>query len=163
PAARVDWPFWIGPRADEACFAGNRGDRRRCRARSDAGRRGSRRADQGPGFNQPAQCRAGDFRWPAEDEGSVRSGAVAGQAGGRTVKVWSFEFRVMATKKPKKEAGAAKIKIQYYRSVIAFPTKQKEIVRSLGLHKLNQVVERPDTASMRGAVAKVPHLLRIIE
>ncbi|HJZ79347.1 MAG TPA: 50S ribosomal protein L30 [Pyrinomonadaceae bacterium] len=69
----------------------------------------------------------------------------------------------MATKKPKKEAGAAKIKIQYYRSVIAFPTKQKEIVRSLGLHKLNQVVERPDTASMRGAVAKVPHLLRIIE
>jgi large subunit ribosomal protein L30 len=36
-------------------------------------------------------------------------------------------------------------------------------VRSLGLRKLNQVVERPDTPSMRGAVAKVPHLLRIIE
>ncbi|HEX7722667.1 MAG TPA: 50S ribosomal protein L30 [Pyrinomonadaceae bacterium] len=70
----------------------------------------------------------------------------------------------MATKKQsKKEAAAAKIKIQYYRSTIAFPSKQKEIVRSLGLTKLNQVVERPDTASMRGAVAKVPHLLRIIE
>ncbi|HEY0347385.1 MAG TPA: 50S ribosomal protein L30 [Pyrinomonadaceae bacterium] len=70
----------------------------------------------------------------------------------------------MATKKQsKKEAVAAKIKIQYYRSTIAFPSKQKEIVRSLGLTKLNQVVERPDTASMRGAVAKVPHLLRIIE
>ena len=68
----------------------------------------------------------------------------------------------MATKKQQK-AAAAKIKIQYYRSVIAFPSKQKEIVRSLGLRKLNQVVERPDTASMRGAVAKVPHLLRIIE
>lgn len=68
----------------------------------------------------------------------------------------------MATKK-QKEAGTAKIKIQYYRSTIAFPSKQKEIVRSLGLRKLNQVVERPDTASMRGAVAKVPHLLRIIE
>lgn len=63
----------------------------------------------------------------------------------------------------KKEAGAAKIKIQYYRSTIAFPSRQKEIVRSLGLRKLNQVVERPDTASMRGAVAKVPHLLRIVE
>lgn len=70
----------------------------------------------------------------------------------------------MATKKQnKKEPAAAKIKIQYYRSTIAFPSKQKEIVRSLGLTKLNQVVERPDTASMRGAVAKVPHLLRIIE
>jgi large subunit ribosomal protein L30 len=65
----------------------------------------------------------------------------------------------------KKKTGdaSAKIKIQYYRSTIAFPTKQKEIVRSLGLRKLNQVVERPDTPSMRGAVAKVPHLLRIIE
>lgn len=63
----------------------------------------------------------------------------------------------------KKTADAGKIKIQYYRSTIAFPTKQKEVVRSLGLRKLNQVVERPDTPSMRGAVAKVPHLLRIIE
>jgi len=69
----------------------------------------------------------------------------------------------MATKRSKKGAAAAKIRIQYYRSVIAFPSKQKEIVRSLGLRKLNQVVERPDNASMRGAVAKVPHLLRIIE
>ena len=69
----------------------------------------------------------------------------------------------MATKRSKKAAAAAKIKIQYYRSVIAFPSRQKEIVRSLGLRKLNQVVERPDNASMRGAVAKVPHLLRIIE
>jgi large subunit ribosomal protein L30 len=69
----------------------------------------------------------------------------------------------MATKKQKKDASNAKIKIQYYRSVIAFPKTQKEIVRSLGLRKLNQVVERPDTASMRGTVAKVPHLLRIVD
>jgi large subunit ribosomal protein L30 len=69
----------------------------------------------------------------------------------------------MVAKKKKAEAAAAKIKIQYYRSTIAFPSKQKEIVRSLGLTKLNQVVERPNTASMRGAVAKVPHLLLIIE
>jgi large subunit ribosomal protein L30 len=69
----------------------------------------------------------------------------------------------MATKKQKKDAANAKIKIQYYRSVIAFPKTQKEIVRGLGLRKLNQVVERPDTPSMRGAVAKVPHLLRIVD
>jgi large subunit ribosomal protein L30 len=69
----------------------------------------------------------------------------------------------MPRKAKSQEATAAKIKIQYYRSTIAFPSKQKEIVRSLGLRKLNQIVERPDTPSMRGAVAKVPHLIRIIE
>lgn len=56
-----------------------------------------------------------------------------------------------------------KIRIQYYRSFIASPKTHKTIVRSLGLRKLNQVVERPDTDAMRGAVAKVPHLLRIVE
>ena len=56
-----------------------------------------------------------------------------------------------------------KIRIQYYRSFIASPKTHKSIVRSLGLRKLNQVVERPDTEAMRGAVAKVPHLLRIVE
>ena len=57
----------------------------------------------------------------------------------------------------------ASIRIQYYRSFIAAPKTHKTIVRSLGLRKLNQIVERPDTESMRGAVAKVPHLLRIVE
>jgi len=56
-----------------------------------------------------------------------------------------------------------KIRIQYYRSFIASPKTHKTIVRSLGLRKLNQIVERPDSDSMRGAVAKVPHLLRIVE
>ena len=57
----------------------------------------------------------------------------------------------------------SKIRIQYYRSFIASPKTHKAIVRSLGLRKLNQVVERPDTEAMRGAVAKVPHLLRIVD
>jgi large subunit ribosomal protein L30 len=60
-------------------------------------------------------------------------------------------------------AAAGKIHIQYYRSFIATPKTHKQMVRSLGLTKLNQIVERPDTASMRGAVAKLPHLLRIVE
>ena len=57
----------------------------------------------------------------------------------------------------------ATIRIEYYRSVIHAPKTHKTIVRSLGLRKLHQVVERPDNESMRGAVAKVPHLLRIVE
>lgn len=71
----------------------------------------------------------------------------------------------MAEKRTKKteRAKASTIRIQYYRSFIASPKKHKAVVRSLGITKLNQVVERPDTDSMRGAVAKVPHLLRIVE
>ena len=61
------------------------------------------------------------------------------------------------------EDTQAVIRIQYYRSFIASPKTHKTIVRSLGLRKLNQIVERPDTPAMRGIVAKVPHLLRIVE
>ena len=61
------------------------------------------------------------------------------------------------------EESQAKIRIQYYRSFIASPKTHKTIVRSLGLRRLNQIVERPDTESMRGTVAKVPHLLRIVD
>jgi large subunit ribosomal protein L30 len=56
-----------------------------------------------------------------------------------------------------------KIKIQLYRSTICTPEPHKKIVRSLGLKKLNRIVERPDTPSFRGMVLKVPHLLRIVE
>jgi large subunit ribosomal protein L30 len=65
--------------------------------------------------------------------------------------------------KARNGATSGKIRIQYYRSFIATPKTHKVMVRSLGLTKLNQIVERPDTASMRGAVAKLPHLLRIVE
>ena len=56
-----------------------------------------------------------------------------------------------------------KIKIKLVGSPICTPEKHKVIVRALGLKKLNQVVERPDTPSFRGMVAKIPHLLRLVE
>ena len=68
-----------------------------------------------------------------------------------------------AKKAERGTATGGKIRIQYYRSFIATPKTHKLMVRSLGLTKLNQIVERPDDASMRGAVAKLPHLLRIVE
>lgn len=67
----------------------------------------------------------------------------------------------MAKKTENKTDGT--ITIQYYRSSIGYAKKQKDIVKSLGITKLNQKVTRPDTPSMRGIVAKVPHLLRIVE
>ena len=55
------------------------------------------------------------------------------------------------------------IKIKLTNSPICTPMKHKIIVRSLGLKKLNRIVERPDTPSFRGMVAKIPHLLAIVE
>lgn len=69
----------------------------------------------------------------------------------------------MAEQDKDQQSNGGTIRIQYYRSFIAAPKTHKQIVRSIGLTKLNQVVERPDSAAMRGFVAKVPHLLRIIE
>lgn len=67
----------------------------------------------------------------------------------------------MAKKTENTDGGT--IKIQYYRSSIGYSKKQKTIVRSLGITKLNQTIERPDNAATRGIVAKVPHLLRIVD
>jgi large subunit ribosomal protein L30 len=57
----------------------------------------------------------------------------------------------------------AKIKLQYVRSKICTPTKQKLVIKGLGFTRLNQIVEREDTPSIRGMVAKVPHLVRFVE
>jgi large subunit ribosomal protein L30 len=57
----------------------------------------------------------------------------------------------------------AMIRIKLVRSPICTPEKHKRIVRALGLKKMNQVVERPDTPGFRGMVKKIPHLLAMVE
>ena len=56
-----------------------------------------------------------------------------------------------------------KIKIKLVRSPICTPEKHKSVVRALGLKKLNQVVEKPDTPAFRGFVKKIPHLLELVD
>ena len=55
------------------------------------------------------------------------------------------------------------LRIKYVRSSIGRPAKHKAVVRGLGLTKLNQVVERPDTPQIRGMVKKIPHLVEVLE
>ena len=57
----------------------------------------------------------------------------------------------------------AKIRIKLVRSPICTPDKQKRVVKGLGLRKVNQIVERPDTPEFRGMVKKIPHLLMVVE
>ena len=56
-----------------------------------------------------------------------------------------------------------KIRIQYYRSAIATPTRHKLVIKGLGFTRLNQIIERVDNESVRGMVKTVPHLVRILE
>ena len=69
----------------------------------------------------------------------------------------------MVTTKKKKAAGPSKIKVQYYRSAIGFTVHQKLVIKGLGFGKLNTVREMGDTPAIRGMIAKVPHLVRIVE
>jgi large subunit ribosomal protein L30 len=57
----------------------------------------------------------------------------------------------------------AMMRLEYYRSSISTPEKHKRVVKGLGFTRLNQIVEREDTVSIRGMVKAVPHLVRIVK
>jgi large subunit ribosomal protein L30 len=59
--------------------------------------------------------------------------------------------------------GGGTIRIQYVRSAIGSPGKHKLVVKSLGFKRLNQIVTRVDTPAVRGMVAEIPHLVKILE
>ncbi len=52
---------------------------------------------------------------------------------------------------------------KWVRSAIQAPVKHKKVVKGLGFTRLNQVIERDDTPSIRGMVAAVPHLVEIVD
>lgn len=57
----------------------------------------------------------------------------------------------------------ATIKVKLVKSTIGALPKHRATVQALGLKKIGQVVEKEDNAQMRGMVAKVNHLVQIIE
>ena len=63
----------------------------------------------------------------------------------------------------KTTTGGGKIHLKWVRSAICTPVKHKLVVKGLGFTRLNQVIERPDNAAIRGMVAKIPHLVEIVE
>ena len=61
------------------------------------------------------------------------------------------------------KAAAGKIHLKWVRSAICTPLKHKLVVKGLGFTRLNQVIERPDNAAIRGMVKKIPHLVEIVK
>lgn len=52
-----------------------------------------------------------------------------------------------------------KLKITLVKSYIGRPQKQRQVLRGMGLGKLNKTVLLKDTPEIRGMVSKVSHLV----
>jgi large subunit ribosomal protein L30 len=56
-----------------------------------------------------------------------------------------------------------KLKVTQRRSVIDRPQDQKDTVRRLGLHRINDSIVKDDNPGVRGMIAKVYHLVTVEE
>jgi len=55
------------------------------------------------------------------------------------------------------------IRIRQVKSVIGTKREHREVIKSLGLRRIRDEVERPDTPAVRGMVRKVQYLLEVEE
>ena len=56
-----------------------------------------------------------------------------------------------------------KLKVTLVKSYIGRPQKQRNVLRGMGLEKLNRTVLLKDTPAIRGMVQKVCHLVSVVE
>ena len=61
----------------------------------------------------------------------------------------------------KKKTGT--LRIRWVVSFIGCPRDMRQTIRGLGFRRMQQLVEREDTPSIRGMIARVHHLVRIEE
>ena len=67
-----------------------------------------------------------------------------------------------SSKKPKAKK-LPEVELTLVRSVSSANSKQKLVLRGLGLKKINQSVMRNDTPELRGMTFKVKHMIRLKE
>lgn len=53
------------------------------------------------------------------------------------------------------------VRVTYRKSAIGYARDQKATIAALGLKRLHQTVEHPDTPTLRGMVQKVRHLVSV--
>ena len=54
-----------------------------------------------------------------------------------------------------------KVRVKLVRSVLGTRQGHRDTVRGLGLKRINQVVELPDTPEVRGMINRVNYLVRV--
>ena len=57
----------------------------------------------------------------------------------------------------------AKIIVKQIKSVIGRPEAQRKVIAALGLGRIGKTKELADTPAVRGMIAKVNHLVEIVE
>ena len=55
------------------------------------------------------------------------------------------------------------LRVKQIRSGIGCPREMRETLKALGLGKMHRVATRPDTKEVRGMIAKIPHLVEVVE
>jgi len=55
------------------------------------------------------------------------------------------------------------VKIRQTRSSISTPPGHRDVLRGLGLRRIRHVVERADGPALRGMLARIPHLVEVVE
>ena len=55
----------------------------------------------------------------------------------------------------------AKLSVTWVKSDIGYAEDQRRTIKALGLHRLNQSVTHEDSASVRGMINKVRHLVKV--
>lgn len=71
--------------------------------------------------------------------------------------------------KPSRKKGPEKrnipaerlLRVELIRSLIGRPRKQREVIKGLGLRRVNSKVLRQDSPEIRGMIRKVEHLVRV--
>lgn len=58
---------------------------------------------------------------------------------------------------------AGNIKVTLVKSMIGRPEKHRRVLRAMGLTKINKTVELENSASVRGMINKVVHLVKFEE
>ncbi len=59
--------------------------------------------------------------------------------------------------------AAKTVKVTLVRSPIGYEKRQKATVHALGLRRMHQTVEKPDTPDMRAMIESVRHLVKVTE
>jgi large subunit ribosomal protein L30 len=63
----------------------------------------------------------------------------------------------------KSDSQKKTLRVRQIRSGIGCPRNMRETLKALGLGKMHRVVEQPDTKSVRGMIAAIPHLVEVVE
>jgi large subunit ribosomal protein L30 len=60
-------------------------------------------------------------------------------------------------------SAESRIKLKQVKSEIGYTRRQRATLTGLGIRRMHQVVEVEDTPSVRGMIAKVSHLVVVVE